>query len=223
MGIILLNAKHSIEIPEPVVTWEDRPEFALSSEDFRVNVNRVIDQTVIHTTTGEGPQTFGEIGPSGQGAENNARYWRRNKNSASAQLLVDSDGSIVQTHFLIPIIAWHAKGASPRSIGIECVQTNTEKKVFRVQARTCASIIRGLVLCGHSQIKLANPDGSINVRTEYDSHTAHVRKVFPGTPGVYGHRDVCPEDRGRNDPGDFLMIEIATSLEALGIQVNRGA
>lgn len=220
MGKLLLDGRKSVDITEAVTTWNDNPEFALGSEDFKSIPGRIVSSFLLHTTRGTWPPQPppGDIGPGGQGAENNARYWRRDKRSASAALLVDTDGSVVQTHFLVPIVAWHARTASMRSIGIEHVQ-EASGRVYAVQWRTTANLIHALIQSKHPQIKIQEPDGSIRVRVNYN-----VRKPIqlpPDWRGVLGHRDTDTRNRGRGDPGDYIMAGVADSLAALGYNVVR--
>lgn len=223
MGKIPLAPGVSVDIPEDVTTWETHPEFALSSEDFRSSPHRMVRRFVLHTTRGVWPQVQpSDTGPSGSGAENNARYWRREKRSASTTLLVDLDGSAVATHYSIPVIAWHAKDASMDSIGIENVQgPGPENRVYMVQARTCAHIIGATIRANHPQVNLFNSAGKLEIRTNYDPRTAMNRMVRPGVPGIFGHRDVRPMDRTRGDPGDWIMNGVADELERMGFPVLR--
>jgi len=223
MGTLILDSKGTtVDISAAVSSWVDNPEFALAPEDFRSVPGRIVSSVVLHTTQGiwRPEAAPGDVGPGGRGAENNARYWRREKRSAGAVLLIDSDGSVVQTHYLIPVVAWHAREASMRSIGVEFVQESTGR-VYACQWRTCAEIVRAVIASNHAQVRIQNPDGSIQVRTNYDTHEALRRKVTPDTRGIFGHRDVRPEDRGRGDPGDFVMNGIANQLETLALRVIR--
>lgn len=219
MGTILFDASTQFDIPGVVVTtWKDNPIFSLSPEDFRSAPSRDILQTIIHNTRGDGPITaeIDGIGPSGDDAENNARYWRKNKQSAAAQILVDSDGSAVQTHYLQPVIAWHAGTASIGSVGIECVQRGPASgfAVYSVQAKTAAAIIAGMIALNHPRVSMLRPDGTLAIRTQYNTRDALRRRIAPTQRGVYGHRDVDPVNRGLNDPGDALMRWVLGFLES---------
>lgn len=227
MGTLLFSPSVSFEVPHKVTTWRDDPSFALSPEDFRAAPSREIRQVILHTTRGDGPITpIIGVGPDGSGAESNARYWRKNKKSASAHLVVDYDGSIVQTHYLQNVIAWHAGSASMESVGIECVQgPEPGFHVYSIQAEACAAIIAGLANLGPLTDLRDLGDascGALTVRTLYDARTAMRRKVAPHTRGVYGHRDVDPKERGENDPGHSIMKWTADVLRSLGFSVVEG-
>lgn len=218
MGIIRLNSSKVIETPWEVVSWTDNPAFSLSPEDYKTALKRKVKALVFHTTMGTCTTLFPGVGPEGAGAENNARYWRRNKRSASAQLLIDHDGSMVQTHYLQPIVAWHARGHSLETVGIELVQT-LSGGVYQNQIDSAADfVVASMTPTAISGgMDIANPDGSFSVKACYDGRAT----LHPGGRGAYGHRDCLnPDgscDRGKGDPGDCVMTGLVKALEARGV------
>lgn len=215
-GIIRVDTKTSITVPAAVKSWLDNPAFNLSAEDFRATPRREVRKVIIHTTIGKWPQMTG-IDRRTDRAENVASFWRRNKSSAATPLIQDSDGSFIQCHLLQPITAWHAGSASLNSIGIECVQLPDGTVFPEAQAPVVAALIAGLIALAHPLIRLTDFDGSLNVRTNYPTNGVRPPATAPEARGVYGHRDVDPRGRGRGDPGDLLMLAIASELERLSV------
>jgi len=220
---VLLDSRSGFSLDGiPLTNWTRNPELALAPEDFRAAPTRTVRKFVLHTTQGLWPQRLIEgAGADSERAENVSRYWRRNKASASTPVIVDTNGQLVQTHYLIPVIAWHAKGASMDSIGVEVVQVSDGNAVYSASCLTVARLIHGTIQAQHRQVSLLNPSDAshplpwLEVRTSYPTDGTRPRAVAPETRGVFGHRDVRPLDRGRGDPGDFIMVRVAEVLEGL--------
>ena len=223
MGRILVDntTKYDFGIPAEVRTWKDDPAFALSPEDFVTRPGRTITRAVIHTTLGlPCLDLFDGPGAKGPRAENVAAYWRRNKTSAATPIIVDHDGSVVQTHYLGPIVAWHAKGAGFESVGIELVQSPGRGALYRAQFDTAGDIIAGFIHSGFPFARLLTPGGVLQVRTSYPEKGRPVKTVS-GWRGVEGHCHASPEDRGVNDPGMEALKGIANRLYDHGLTVER--
>ena len=223
MGRILLDdsKRYDFDIPETVENWTHNPAYRLDSADFRVVPKRVVTSVVLHNTQGYWPQQINPgAAPKGRRAETVVDIWRRDKRSASAPIVIDTDGSAVQAHYLVPILAWHAMDASPRSIGMELVQVTPGNQLWIAEMDTAANIIHGLIQSGHPQIKLM-PDVEpgevpiLEIRTEYPTDGKRPIRVPVEQRGIFGHRDVRPQDRGRGDPGDRVMTRVAEVLESL--------
>lgn len=223
MGRILLDSgkAHDFDIPETVDNWTVNPAYRLDSADFTLRPNRVVTSIVLHNTQGYWPQQINPgAAPAGKRAETVVDIWRRDKRSASAPLVIDTDGSTVQAHYLVPVLAWHAMDASPRSIGMELVQVTPGNQLWIAQMDTAAHIIHGLIQSRHPQIRLmpeVPPDEIpiLEIRTEYPTDGKRPLRVPVEARGVFGHRDVRPQDRGRGDPGDRVMTRVAEVLESL--------
>lgn len=221
---ILMDSTGKFDFDLPGVTvenWTHNPAFALAPGDFVLRPGRDVTSAVIHNTQGYWPQLIvDDPAPVGQRAENVVNIWRRDARSASTPIVTDTDGSVVQAHYLMPVVAWHAKDASPRSVGFEIVQVTPGNKLFRASIVTVARIIHGMVQSGHPKCHLLNPaDGThplpwLEIRTSYPGGGRPPR-VPVEQRGVFGHRDVRPMDRGRGDPGDAPMAIIAEVLESL--------
>jgi len=221
MGKIRVDSTgaYDFEIPADVVTWLDNPQLALSPEDFITRPGRTIRRFIVHTTLGEPAlDVFDGPGAKGPRAENVASYWRRNKASASTPLIVDCDGSVVQTHYLANIVAWHAKGAAFDSIGGELVQIPGRGTLYRAQFDTMGDIIAGLIHSGCPFVQFL-VGGALQVRTSYPAKGRPPKSV--GFHGVEGHCHCSPEDRSVNDPGMESLKGIANRVYDHGIPVVR--
>ena len=220
---VLLDTKgeYDFSLETEVVNWTHNPAFALASEDFSLRPEREVTSFVLHNTQGVWPQTIIEgAAPRGMRAENVLSMWRRDKRTASTPLVIDTDGSTVQAHYLVPVVAFHAKTANARSIGAELVM-ETPGKLYTASMETAARIIHGLIQSGHPQFKILNPPGMgqelpwLEIRTNYPTNGKKPPMVPVQQRGVFGHRDVRPMDRGRGDPGDAVMLRVAEVLESL--------
>lgn len=220
---VLLDEKgaYDFNLPVPVENWTHNPLFALASEDFSLQPKREVTSFVLHNTQGTWPQTIIDgAAPRGQRAETVIGIWRRDKRTASTPVVIDTDGTMVQAHYLLPVVAFHAKTANVRSIGAELVM-ETPGKLYTASMDTAANLIHGLIQSGHPQFKILNPPGMgqelpwLEIRTNYPTNGKKPPMVPVQQRGVFGHRDVRPMDRGRGDPGDAVMLRVAEVLESL--------
>lgn len=222
MGRILIDetGKYDFDIPAEVTNWTQNPQLALSSEDFIMRPGRTIRRFIVHTTLGiPALDIFDGPGAKGPRAENVASYWRRNKASASTPFIVDCDGSVVQCHYLGPVMAWHARGAAQDTIGGELVQIPGRGALYRAQFDTFGDIVAGFARSGFPFGKVLRDDGrTMEVRTSYPA-TGRPVPTVTGWRGVEGHCHCTPKDRSVNDPGMESLRGIARRIYDHGIEV----
>ena len=175
-------------------TWPDDASLALKlGEDGRKRRGTPITHVVLHTTRGipggrdQRPQVIlPGLGPQGSAAEANARYWSRAKSSAGAHLIVDYDGTLVQTCDLALVATYHAGAINGSSIGIEIVQS-ANAELYEGQLAATVRLCRWL----------ANYfDLPLTIQFPYRGHG-------PPLAAFVGHRDLT-DSRGRGDPGDAI-------------------
>lgn len=215
------SGAHDFDIPAGVENWTDNPLFSLASGDFALRPNRVVSSVIFHNTQGLWPQTIIQgADVNGQRAENVIAIWRREQRAASAPVVIDTDATMVQAHYLIPCVAFHARSANGRSIGVELVM-KSPSTLFTASMDTGANLVHGLIQCNHPQVQLLNPPTNpgelpwLEIRTSYPTDGTRPAAVPVEQRGVFGHRDVRPMDRGRGDPGDAVMLRVAQRLEEL--------
>lgn len=196
-GLILNGSK----IPLPgrdVVNYLDAPQFKLNREDgVPRDPTTALRFIVLHTTTGSMPQVLKPgKGPVGDLAERNARYWTTAKTKtgtlqqAGAHLIVDFDGTWIQTCDLLSMCAYHAgseanPGVNKVSIGIE-VAIGNDGTLYDEQMASLVEMVDLLTrLTG--------------IPRQYLKDRWPVAQVARRFRGIIGHRDVG--NRGVGDPG----------------------
>lgn len=214
---MLILAGKPREVPGIITTnWKDDPSLRLKmGEDGRSRGEfKRIRRIILHTTCGipggkdQRPQLILEgIGAPGPAAEQNVHYWTGNSGQAGAHLVVDRDGSVVQTCDLIDEMAFHAGGANGDSIGIEICQRQADASLYRDQLRAAARLV--LWLCKQDEIDV-----------QWQTQWPYKRPVQPinmaagqGPVGVFAHYHQTT-DRGPGDCGATMW----DCLAELGIE-----
>lgn len=189
---------------------------ALDPGDYRARPTPWVRQIILHTTKGIWPQhVLAGAGPGGADKVV-ADFWRRDPAHSAAQIVVDTDGSVVCLCDLARVAAWHAEASSPWSIGIEMYQLG-DGGLYDATLTATATLVQAL--CGMLAIPEQMPRGPYRGaplrRMETGSRPRGDRRNTggPDCVGVFGHRDNTSE-RGRGDPGD----EIFRRLAALGFE-----
>lgn len=211
---LLIGGKHVPIEGLTVIGPGDVPWAKLSPRDYRKRpAGAWVRQIIVHTTKGDWPQTIlPGAGPGGRD-KNVADYWSTSDESGGAQLVVDSDGSVLCLADLALDAAYHATTSNMWSIGIEMYQEQGGGIYDRV-LETTTFLVRWL--CDRFRIAFQFPRRTYN-------NDAIDRMKFDGGPdmvGVFGHRDNAwdfhrkTSSRGRGDPGD----EIYRRLELAGAE-----
>lgn len=196
-----------IDIPGVVSTcWDDDPSLAVTSHGGKPRKTKWIRAVVIHTTKGipggkiRKPQyLLPGAGSPGMAAEANARYWRTLKDDdyAGAHLLIDYDGSVVNTADLYRMLTYHATSVNEVAVGIEIVQRN-DAGMYTVQKETLVKVCRFLAETFGIQEQVQWP---------YHGSSRPVPRLVAGAKdvvGFFGHRDQT-SNRGPGDPGDIMI------------------
>lgn len=199
-GLIVNGRKVTIPGVD-VVNHLDAPQFAMSHEDGDTRApGQRITLIVIHTTTGEMPQFLKNgRGPVGDLAERNVRYWSTNAGVASAHLVVDLDGSIVQIADVVRKVTFHA-GAPPvnhASIGIECA-IGRDGFLYQVQMESLIAVLDTLT---------RQPE--IDVPRQYASGRWPIPNVAGVFRGIIAHRDVGGRGEGDCGPVPYQFLNAA--------------
>jgi len=173
-----------------VLNFSDAPELAMSDADGETRLpTEAIHLLVLHTTTGRMPQRLQPgKGPAGDLAERNARSWSGSARVASAHLIVDLDGQVVQIADLAKKITYHAghKAVNHHSIGVEIAITG-DGKLYEGQMDALMAVVN--LLTRHPRFNL--------VRT-YAKGSWPMAGIADFR-GVISHRDVG--NRGEGDCG----------------------
>lgn len=201
------------EVPGLVTkNWRDDRTLSLKmGEDGRTGRSKRKRRIRVHTTCGipggrdQRPQLilpgYGEVGNA---AENNARYWSGSSKSAGAQLIVDRDGSVVQTCDLDDV-AFHVPGDNNETIGIEVVQRKSDASLHEGQLANAAVLV--LWLCEQYGIQFQG-------QWPYDIDNERLHLQDGGGPvGVFAHYH-GDHNRGRGDCGAAMW----DALAALGME-----
>lgn len=170
---------------------------------------------VVHTTKGipGGKKTTPQRllpgkGAPGNAAEANAYYWNGLKGAdyAGAALVIDRDGSLVNTCDVVRDQTWHATSVNAVSIGIEIVQAD-DATLYASQCDTLVATI----------VELSRRLGiQLQYHAPYHGSARPVPRFASGAHdvyGVFGHRDQTT-NRGAGDPGDFVF----DALRAAGFE-----
>ncbi len=185
----------------------------LDPGDYRMRTTTWVRQIVVHTTKGMHPQYVrAGAGPGGSGKVV-ADFWRGDATHSAAQLVVDTDGSVVCLCDLATVMAYHAEGSNPWSIGIEMYQLH-DGGIY--DATFIATTLLVQALCGLFGIPQQMPDryhGEPLWRMEQGTGQLRRNLGGPNCVGVFGHRHNTG-NRGRGDPGD----EIFKRLDSVGFE-----
>lgn len=206
-GAILGGRK--VQIPGvTVLNYEDAPPFKMSAEDGE---DRVADERVslivLHTTTGQMPQTLVPgVGPVGDLAERNARYWATNASQASAHLIVDRDGSVIQIADLLKKITYHAgnRVVNHKSIGIE-LAIGKDGILYEGAMRALIALLDFLTR-----------QPGIEVPRQYAIGPWPIANIGSEFRGIISHRDVGNRGEGDCGPVPYRFLAEA-GYEALNV------
>ena len=173
-----------------VVNFLDAPELAMSQADGETRKpEEPIYLAVLHTTTGRMPQRLVPgAGPAGDLAERTARSWSNSERVASAHLIVDWDGQIVQIADLAQKITYHAghREVNHRSVGIE-LAIASDGRLWEVQMEALMALLA--CLTRHPRFAIGR------VYAKGDWPMAGIADFR----GIISHRDVG--NRGEGDCG----------------------
>lgn len=197
MALIL----HGTSVPTPRFTsktYLDDPRYGLTNDKGLRPSGSWIRGIVIHTTRGTHPQPIrpGHGNPGGAAA--NVGYWNHSPACASSHLLVDSDGTVIQTCDLITYQTWHATSVNPVTVGIEVVQ-GSDGSLYQDQITTVVALVDLLTAALGIQRQIPTAYSGPIDRLVHGGHDV---------VGIYGHRDQSA-DRGRGDPGDAIFDALA--------------
>ncbi len=183
---------------------------ALSPGDYRARPTPWIRQVVLHTTKGIHPQPIlPGVGPGGSDKVV-ADFWRRDPVHSAAQLVVDTDGSVVCLADLARVMAYHAEGSNAWSVGIEMYQI-AGGGIY--EATLDATVVLVQALCAALGIPEQMPDrylGEPMSRMEVGAGAGRDNLGGPNCVGVFGHRNNTGR-RGRGDPGDEIFRRLAAA------------
>lgn len=192
--MLVINGQQQ-ETPFPSKSWMDDPAFRLVSRQRSDRHDPWVHGITIHTTQGKDPQPIlPGLGTAG-GALANIRYWNGSPNFASAHLLVDKDGTVIQAADLASEVTWHATSVNSHTIGIEVVQ-GSDGSLYQGQIDTLIKLVDWLTDKFRIQRQIPAPYQGRPLERLSSGGSDFV--------GVYGHRDQT-SNRGRGDPGDTIM------------------
>jgi len=198
-GLILGGRK--TQIPSvTVLNYEDAPQFKMSREDGEARgADEAIRLIVLHTTTGSMPQHLRPgKGPVGDLAERNARYWATSTRQASAHLVIDRDGSVIQIADLLRSITYHAgnREVNHHSIGIE-LAIGSDGILYEGQMEALMVILD--TLTRHPEIP---------VPRQYAIGPWPIANIA-SFRGIISHRDVGNRGEGDCGPVPYTYLERA--------------
>jgi N-acetylmuramoyl-L-alanine amidase len=190
------------------------PWAQLDPADYRSRPTSWVRQIIIHTTKGTWPQ-YVRAGAGPGGADKAvAEFWRHDPIHSAAQIVVDTDGSVVCLCDLARVMAYHAEASNTWSVGIEMYQLS-DGGVYDATLTATVALVQ--TLCGSLGIPEQMPRGPYRnqplLRMETGERAARRNLGGPSCVGVFGHRDNTG-NRGRGDPGD----EIFSRLAARGVE-----
>lgn len=203
MGVIIHGTER--EIPGiPCVPWTRDPSIRLViGQDGCKRRGGPPVWCVWHTTRGQDRKRYlPGLGPAGQLAEANAHYWRNSPKSAGAHLILDHDGTLVQTADLADEVAYGASWRNGDAINVEIAEggSGPEGVLYDGQLDVAARLALWL--------SEAFPTIPKVCQSVYHGHAipALKRPVAPGG----GHIQHCDCDNGRSvgDAGPELRARM---------------
>lgn len=180
---------------------------ALNPGDYRARPTSWVRQVILHTTKGTWPQHVAPGAGQPGRAQVVADFWRGDPQHSAAQLVVDLDGSVVCLCDLARVMAYHAEGSNPWSVGIEMYQLS-DGGIYDATLAATAVLVQAL--CGHLGIPEQMPDryqGEPLQRMETGAGAQRRNHGGPDCVGVFGHRHNTG-NRGRGDPGDEIFARL---------------
>lgn len=220
-GLLINGALHPISgltIVPPAA--HGGPAWAtLGPGDYRARQTTWVRQIILHTTKGIWPQSVRAGSGPGGGGKIVGDFWRDDPAHSAAQLVVDTDGSVVCLCDLARVAAYHAEGSNGWSIGIEMYQLG-DGGIYEATLIATTLLVMALTWSGGPRalfpIPAQMPSGYHNrpIR-RMEAVLGGVRRNLggPDCVGVFGHRHNTG-GRGRGDPGD----EIFARLGAVGFE-----
>lgn len=189
---------------------------SLDPGDYRMRRTSWVRQVMLHTTKGTWPQPILPGAGPGNSARVVADFWRGDSAHSAAQLVVDTDGTIVCLCDLAYVAAYHAEASNDYSVGIEMYQVagggvyqaTIDATVWLVET-LCDAI--GIPFQLHAGLYHGDPLR----RMEITVGGQRQQLGGPDCVGVLGHRNNT-SNRGRGDPGDAICAAlIAAGAEPL--------
>ncbi len=166
---------------------------------------------------GNVPQVFlPGLAPVGNNDERVARYWSHDPTPAGAHLVVDHDGSIVQTADLLLEVAYHAGSSNAPSIGLEVYQ-GAKAEFYEWQLDVVVVLIDAITWL---MTEVFNSSIQRQYHAPYRAYhpVARLTGGAASYVGIYGHRDQT-DARGPGDPGDWLAPRLsAAGYEAFNFE-----
>lgn len=219
-GLTISGDEHRIDGLN-IVNGRDVSWASLHPDDYCMRRTSWIRQIILHTTSGNWPQpVLDGAGPAGH-AQQIVEMWSGDDHGggerihSAAQLIVDFDGTIYCLCDMARVVAYHAEGSNPWSVGIEMC-TRPDGSIYRATLTATARLVD--YLCYPTlPIPRLMPRGPYRneplLRMEARDNGHRLQLGGPDVIGVLGHRDNTSE-RGRGDPGDAIWTELA----ALGFE-----
>ncbi len=190
-------------VPVPGVTIANARTDAwakLGPGDYRMRRTSWTRQCIVHTTKGIHPQYVIPGARPGGRDKVVADFYRGDPNHNGAHAVADVDGTGACLADLATQAAYHAREANDHSWGLEVYQLGDGGLTEASIAAAIAMIVAG---CKALAIPLQVHRGRYT-----GSPLARFAGGGRGLVGVFGHRDQTA-DRGRGDPGDIIMAELA--------------
>ena len=180
------------------------PWAKLDRGDARARPDIWIRQIIVHSTKGLWPQTIAPVSGLGGESARIADIWQTDPVHSAAQIIVDSAGVVTCLCDVGDVMAYHAEGSNPWSVGIEMVQ-QADGTICKATIDATAQLC--IVLCTALSIPAQHHAGwYANRPLERMEHGEGRMRSNTGGPdcvGIFGHRDNTSA-RGRGDPGDAI-------------------
>jgi hypothetical protein len=197
--------------PFDVDNWHDNPAFRLRmGNDGGRRPTKWVRLVTVHSTKGipggknRKPQrVYPGLGPAGNAAEANVRYWTSSDSNGGAHIVVDFDGQVICTADLQDELAYHATSVNEESIGIEVVQGEADDHAFfyRRQLDRVMQVIDWLTKRFRIQRQFPGP---------FPGHTGWVSRLVRGGADCVGVHQHCDQtaNRGVGDCGEWLRDDL---------------
>lgn len=187
---------------QTIQNFSKEPKFALKSNDGKIRPETWVRGIVLHTTRGipggsnKTPQKIiPGVGPNLRRDERVARMWSLDARNAGAHLIVDADGSWVNTCDLQIFGAYHAGNVNAVTVGIEIYQ-QSDASIYEIQLENVCVMVDFLTRHFGIQRQFHRPYRGRAIKRGLRKGRDMV--------GIYGHRD-CSNNRGSGDPGDAIF------------------
>lgn len=211
----------------------DAPWATLSQGDYAIRSTSWPRQVIWHTTKGKSPQrVIPGTGPNGR-ERAVADFWRGDPEHSAAPIVIGSNGKVACLCDVLRHAAYHATLSNELSIGVEVFQ-EADGGIYEAALRAVrllAPVLSRILRMPHQMHAGAYIEGRIVER---------MGRGGDDCVGHFGHRDQAwkfpwqlepaarakwPKgyaNRGRGDPGDLVMAEIAASgAERFDYRINQ--